>query len=120
MSLSQQQQEFTRLLGQLIAYAYSHGYALTLGEAWRPPETAALYASQGKGIKNSLHIQRLAVDINLFKLVNGQMALCATSEEHRPLGIYWKSLNPNCRWGGDFISHPDGNHYSYTPDGIRA
>jgi hypothetical protein len=57
---------------------------------------------------------RLAVDLNLFK--NGQFL--TDSEAHRPLGDYWKSLHPDCCWGGDF-SKPDGNHYSMQYGGIK-
>lgn len=109
MTLREQQSDFVRLIGKLIEYAYAMGYELTFGEALRTPEQAAIHASSGRGISNSLHIDRLAIDFNLFK--NG--AYLDTSEAHRPLGIYWVSLDARCRWGGDF-TRPDGNHYSMT------
>jgi hypothetical protein len=37
---------------------------------------------------------------------------------YKPLGDYWKTLDPACCWGGDF-SKPDGNHFSYTHNGIK-
>ena len=61
---------------------------------------------------NSVHKQRLAIDLNLFK---GGVYQTST-EAHKPLGEYWKSLHPLCRWGGDF-STPDGNHYSMAHEG---
>lgn len=115
MTLSEKQRLFTRLVAKLIEYAYSNGMELTFGEAWRTPEQAKLNAARGSGISNSLHIERLAVDLNLF--VGG--VYIDSSEGHRRLGEYWKTLHPNCRWGGDFRK-PDGNHYSYSPDGVRA
>lgn len=94
------------MLSELLAHIYATGYECTLGEAYRPPETAALYEKQGKGIKNSLHSQRLAVDLNLFR--NGMFL--SSTEDHRPLGEWWEKQDPLCRWGGHF-SRPDGNHY---------
>lgn len=112
MTLRQKQSLFVRLIADLISYADELGYELTFGEAWRPQETAELYERQGKGIANSLHCDRLAVDFNLFR--NGKY-LVLTSD-HQPLGEYWEKLHPLCRWGGRFN---DGNHYSLT-DGGRA
>jgi hypothetical protein len=114
MTLGQKQRLFTRLVGDLIRFAYDTGFELTFGEAYRTPEQAALNAKSGKGIANSLHGMRLAVDLNLFK--HGQFL--TDSEAHRPLGDYWKSLHPDCCWGGDF-SKPDGNHYSMQYGGIK-
>lgn len=112
MSLGAKQRRFTRCIGQLIAYAYEQGYELTFGDAYRSPEQAAANAKAGTGIANSVHTQRLAVDFNLF--LNG--AWQQTTEAHKPLGEYWKGLDPDARWGGDF-SRPDGNHYSFTHEG---
>ena len=91
----------------LIEYAYNNGYELTFGEAWRTPEQARLNAVRGTGTASSLHIDRLAIDLNLFR--NGKWL--TNSEDHRPLGEYWESLAPDCKWGGRF---GDGNHYSIT------
>ncbi|OQA61624.1 MAG: hypothetical protein BWY41_00051 [Candidatus Atribacteria bacterium ADurb.Bin276] len=112
MSLSEKQKLFTCLVAKLIEFAYTQGYALTFGEAWRPPEMAAIYAKQGKGVKNSLHTKRLAVDLNLFK---GEVYL-TKSEDYRLLGEYWESLDPLCRWGGRF---KDGNHFSMEHEGVK-
>jgi len=109
-TLGQKQRRFTRLVGLLIEYAYAHGFELSFGEAWRTPEQAALNAKAGKGIANSLHIDRLAVDFNLFR--NGKWL--NSSEDHKPLGEYWESLAPDCVWGGRF---GDGNHYSIRHNG---
>ena len=66
MTLGEQQRLFAELTGRFITAVYQRGYHLSFGEAWRPPETAALYAQQGRGIANSLHGLRLAIDWNLF------------------------------------------------------
>jgi hypothetical protein len=114
LSLGAKQKLFARLLVQLFTIAFDLGYEITLGEAWRPPVTAAYYAGTGQGIKNSNHTLRLAVDINLFK--NG-VYLTAT-EDYKFLGDHWKVLNSLCRWGGDFKGRPDGNHFSLENNGV--
>jgi hypothetical protein len=113
VTLGEKQRRFTELVGRLIQWAYENGYELTFGEAYRTPEQAARNAQTGAGISNSLHTKRLAVDLNLF--VDG--AWQQTSEAHKPLGEYWKSLDPEARWGGDF-KKPDGNHYSLSHEGV--
>lgn len=105
MSLSEQQRLFVKLIGTLIDHAYANGYELTWGEAWRTPEQAALNARRGVGILHSLHTIRLAVDLNLF--ITGVYQVDGAA--HEPLGQFWETLHPLCRWGGHF---GDGNHYS--------
>ena len=112
MTLSEKQQLFTQLIGQLIFYAGEHGMRLTFGEAYRTPEQAALNAQKGSGIRNSLHTRRLAVDFNLF--IDGVYQ--TSSEAYLPLGEYWESLGG--AWGGRF-SRPDGNHFSLEHEGVR-
>jgi hypothetical protein len=112
MTLRQKQSLFVQLVALLIQHAYDNGYELTFGECYRPPETAAIMAKQGKGISNSLHTQKLAIDLNLFK----DGVFLSSSASHKPLGDYWKTLNPLCRWGGDFN---DGNHYSIEHNGVK-
>jgi hypothetical protein len=90
------------------------GYEYTLGEAWRTQAQAQANAASGAGIANSLHIERLAIDINLFK----DGLFLQESEAHRPFGAFWKSLGPDYFWGGDF-SKPDGNHYSIGHGGRK-
>lgn len=113
MTLGEKQRRFVELVGRLIEWAYANGYELTFGDAYRSPQQASANAVAGTGISNSLHTKRLAVDFNLF--VDG--VYLTTSEAHRPLGEYWKTLDPLCRWGGDF-HRPDGNHYSITHEGV--
>lgn len=115
MTLSEKQRLFTKCVGQLIDWAYAHGYELTLGDAFRSPQQAAANAAAGSGIANSLHTQRLAIDLNLF--INGVYQ--SDSAAYKPLGDFWKSLDPGCCWGGDFVTRADGNHFSITYNGIK-
>ena len=112
MTLREQQSLFIKLLPRLIDYAYAMGYELTGGELQRSKAQAEANAASGAGISNSLHLIRLAIDLNLFK--DGQFL--AETEAHRLLGQFWKTLHPDCRWGGDFTK-PDGNHYSLRWEG---
>lgn len=115
MTLGEKQRLFCKLVGQLIAWAYANGYELTFGEALRMQAQANANSSSGAGISNSLHLMRLAIDVNLFT----QGVYQTASEAYKPLGVYWKSLHPLCRWGGDFVSRPDGNHFSLEHEGVR-
>ncbi|EJP6015793.1 M15 family metallopeptidase, partial [Escherichia coli] len=106
------QQLFAVMIADLIHWAQEHGYRLTFGEAYRTPEQAALNAKSGKGIRNSLHTLRLAVDFNLF--INGKYQ--ADTDAYRPLGEYWESIGGT--WGGRF-SRADGNHFSLEHNGVK-
>lgn len=113
-TLRQKQSRFVRDVGKLIAHAYAHGFEMTFAEAYRTPEQAALNATTGSGIANSLHTVRLAIDLNLFK----DGAYLGNSADHAPLGAFWKGLGTDYCWGGDF-SKPDGNHYSIAHEGRK-
>ena len=115
MTLGEKQRRFVRLVGKLIQWAYENGYELTLGDAYRTPAQAAANAAAGTGIAKSLHTQRLAVDFNLFR----EGVFLTASEDHRPLGEFWKSLAHDTRWGGDFRPRPDGNDYSLEFEGRK-
>lgn len=108
---------FARLIPDLIIHAFQNGFQVTLGECYRPPETAKLYAEKGIGISNSLHRRRLAIDLNLFK--DGKWL--TDYDSYKVLGDYWKSLSGlgyQCVWGGDFKSR-DLVHFSIEHLGIK-
>ena len=102
-TLSQKQRRFTRMVGMLIDWAYMLGYELTFGDAYRDPRCPY-------GSEVSLHKERLAVDLNLFK--DGKYL--SETEDHRKLGEYWESIGGS--WGGRFS---DGNHYSLAHGGRK-
>lgn len=115
MTLRQKQSKFVELVARLINFAIGEGYELTFGEAYRSIEEAARLAGLKKGIKNSLHIQRLAIDLNLFK--DGRYL--SSTESHKTLGEWWESQSTSkyeCVWGGRF---GDGNHYSIAHEGRK-
>jgi hypothetical protein len=113
MKLSEIQQLFARDVATLFKYMEEKGFKYTFAEAYRTPEQAELYAKQGKGIKDSLHCKRLAIDINLFDS-DGKFLEDAAS--HKQFGEFWESLSPMNRWGGKVHDKngnpfPDANHY---------
>lgn len=105
MSLGTLQRQFTACIGHLISFAYSRGYELTFGDAYRDHRVPY-------GHPRSCHRSRLAVDFNLFE--NGKYL--QTTEDHKELGEYWEGLHPLARWGGRF---KDGNHYSFEYNGVK-
>jgi hypothetical protein len=112
VTLRQKQSLFAKHVARLILRAYALGYEVTLGEALRTQAQAAANAASGAGIANSLHCEKLAIDLNLFR--DGKY-LSAT-ESHRELGEWWEQQHELARWGGRF-RRPDGNHYSFAHAG---
>lgn len=111
MTLREKQSLFARLVASLIQEANRLGYDCTFGEAYRSPEEALRLASiTGKrAIKRSLHCDRLAIDLLLFK----DGIYLTKTEDYTPLGRWWQQAHSLCRWGGEFS---DGNHFSLTHD----
>lgn len=98
---------FTKLVPRLIDKAFSMGYTVTLGDAYRDPRLHGEYGVKaGYGASRSFHKLRQAIDLNLYK--DGKYL--EGTEAHKALGEWWESLDPMCTWGGRFN---DGNHYSY-------
>lgn len=108
MTLHDAQALHVKLVAKLIAFTYSAGFTLSWGEAYRTPQQAEWDAEHHTGIADSVHCDRLAVDLMLFK--DGVYLSDAAS--YKFMGDYWKSLDPTCRWGGDFKPLIDGDHFS--------
>jgi hypothetical protein len=120
-SLGDKQRRFARLVSEWIAWVYSQGLAVTFGEAFRTPEQARWNQANGKGISNSLHTQRLAIDVNLFRRNgNGQWEWLSdgSAPEWLHVGAHWESMGDGHAWGGRF-SKPDANHNSITHNGVK-
>ena len=100
MSMGTEQKRLVKLVGMLILWAYDHGYEMTFGDAW---------AKEGH-MKNSLHYDRLAIDLNLFK----DGVYLTSTDDYAPLGEYFESIGGT--WGGRF---QDGNHFSVAFGGRK-
>lgn len=111
MTLGQKQRKFTLMVAQLIQWAYKEGYELTLGDAYRDPRVhGEVGVKRGYSSSNSLHKDRLAIDLNLFK----NQDYLKNTEDYLPLGEYWESIGG--AWGGRF---DDGNHFSLEHNGRK-
>jgi hypothetical protein len=65
-------------------------------------------------MKRSLHYEGLAKDLLIYDRDGKYMK---KSEDYAFAGSYWKSLDPENCWGGDFPG--DGNHFSITYQGRK-
>ncbi len=99
LTTGDKQRKFTKMVAQLILWAYDREYQLTFGDAW---------AKTGH-MANSLHYIRLAIDLNLFK--DGVWLTDAAS--FAPLHDYWESI------GGSLRIEKDSNHFSLEHEGRR-
>jgi hypothetical protein len=110
MRLSEKQQIFSVGVARLILWLHSMGYATTFGEAYRTPRQQKWYFDEGhsKTLK-SKHLNRLAIDLMLFR---GGVYL-RDSDDYKPAGEYWESMNPSFKWGGNFENFKDGNHFEH-------
>lgn len=132
------QRRFTLSLAKLIVHIYDSGFEASVAESYRSDEqaelnaltdagrirvalltkgefpslAAAIKASTSHGIKASVHRNRLAQDLNLFK--NG--VFLTSSIDYKQFGDWWKALNPEARWGGDW---GDSDHFSFEFNGVK-
>jgi len=125
MILSEQQQLFARDVGKLLVFMYTQtNYRCTFGDAYRSQQQAEWNAQHGLGIQDSLHCQRLAIDLNLFDCGNkldGNCTLVSAYNAYEQFGKYWESLDPQNRWGGYFVSKYGGHivdqdHFERKPE----
>lgn len=114
MTLGEKQELFAVLLGRLLLEVDRRGYASRVGEVYRPPETARIYAERGTGIVNSLHTLKLAVD--LFLSVDGRVIW--DGPPYALLGEWWNAQHELASWGGHFARR-DVYHFSVSHRGIR-
>jgi len=101
---------FAKNVCLLIQFIMAQGYFVTLGEAWRPQITAHYYSSHHMGIKNSLHCNRMAIDLNIYDHKGNYLK---DGDIYRKAGQYWESLDNRNRWGGNFIGtvYKDTDHW---------
>lgn len=116
MKLTEQQQYFTRMLTRLLNFAFDKDWGITLGEAWRSEETQKLYFEKKiSKVKYGHHQKRLAIDLHIF--IND--VYNDDPENYKILANYWKNLDPDNIWGGDWSGEffgvsGDYHHFQYT------
>ncbi len=111
-TLNQKQVDFTRCVGHFVVWCFRNNYDVIGAELYRTKEQAELYAASGRGIINSAHRLKLAID--LFRVVRGVVSW--DLERYEPLGEQWKKMHPDARWGGDFKNR-DCVHFSFEHQG---
>jgi len=112
ISLSQKQRSFTRMLADLIQFAYEQGYELTVGDAYRDPRLHGEYGKKkGYGSSKSVHKLRLAMDLNLW--VDGEYIQTSDHPAWDELHSYWALIG-----GADRVPN-DANHFSLEHWGCR-
>lgn len=113
MSMNAKQAEFTVTMARFLVWCFDSGYPVIGAEWYRPPETAALYAEQGRGIVNSNHTRKLAFDV--FRVVDGRVTW--DREAYRPLAEKWVSMHPLAR-AGYYMQRRDDVHFSFEHRGV--
>lgn len=116
MSLEQMRLAFTANVTKFLTWCEVNNYSIAIDQVKRTQAEADLNAASGAGISNSLHLLGLAIDLLLYDK-NGNYLTDKAS--YQPLGDYWKTLDPLNRWGGDFTTHIDSDHFSMTYNGIE-
>ena len=108
-----QQAEFMRDLARLIDWIHTRGMVVTGGELSRTREQQELYFRSGKSkTMNSQHMKRLAIDLNIFRVVEGGVPrLTYEKAELQEVGDYWESLSKRNRWGGNWKTFCDTAHF---------
>lgn len=103
-----QQQDFMLDVAYLIRYCSINSIGVTGGELYRSKEQQKIHFKRGLStVKRSHHQDRKAIDLNFF--FNGKLSYKKKDIQH--IADYWKSMNPNNYWGGDFKTLHDPVHF---------
>jgi hypothetical protein len=112
MSAVAEQAKFLQDAAKLIQKAAELGFAVTGGELYRTPEQQQIHVKAGRSkTMASNHLRRCAIDLNFF--LDGKLTYDV--ELLRPLGEYWRSLDPKNDWGGFWRSFKDVPHFERRP-----
>jgi len=107
MNLKQQRWIFTENVIKLISYINSiENYNCAISYVVRSEQEQQRLYNINVGSKISQHTKGLAIDILIYN--NG--VYLTDTKYYEKAGIYWKNLDNNNIWGGDF-KHQDGNHF---------
>lgn len=116
MSLSDAQRRFTALLPILLQYGNARpGYAVRLDMAARSmEEQQRLMEAGATKTLDSGHTRRLAADLIVDRWDGRTFVTSWEPVDYKPLGAFWKSLDPRCMWGGDWDTLRDYGHFEYA------
>jgi hypothetical protein len=113
----QKQARFSFLKAQLVIFAHAQGYCFVEYEGCIMPDRktrAGRKVIDGVHMRGSLHYDRMASDFVLYDSLSGKPVYNGNDERWLRLGEFWESLDPRCRWGGNFN---DANHFSLSHGG---
>jgi hypothetical protein len=109
MTLREKRLVFTRHLGKLLAWLETGGYHHAVDETKRSwCRQIQLLATGASKTRHSKHLDGLAVDILLY---DSQGNYLTEWHHYRAAGAFWKSLDPENVWGGDWGW--DADHFQY-------
>lgn len=112
MGLVAKQSEFLLDMCKLIEKAHTLGFEVTGGELYRTKAQQQLYFMRGQSrTMNSMHLRRLAIDLNFFKQDDGELELTYDKDDMQEAGDFWESLHPDNRWGGNWTTFLDTCHF---------
>lgn len=114
MSMINEQHAFLQDIAKLVQKAEELGFIITGGELFRTPDQQAIYLKTGRSTTMaSKHLQRLALDLNIFvKQTDGSATLTYDIPTLKPLGDFWEQLSPGKNsWGGNWKSFKDVPHF---------
>ncbi len=117
MTLRERRVKFTYLLAKLVLWISMHPtWSVALDEAKvfqtrRGKDSTGIYRSFMDLVHRpaSKHYQGLAADLNLY--IDGTY-ITGAHPAWKEIGGFWKALDPECTWGGDFSNVTDLNHFS--------
>lgn len=114
--LRERQFRFMRNLANLIHYILDSGYGVSGGELWRSEETQSAHFKAGRSkTMDSLHLKRLAIDLNVFDdgylLFSDHTRIEKDTEIMKAFGEQWKAYDSGNGWGGEFPSFFDPGHF---------
>ena len=114
MGLVREQDLFMGDLARLVEWVRSRGLVVTGGELWRTKDQQQIYFRVGKSrTMASRHCDRLAVDLNIFKVrpEDGLPVLTYEKADLQEVGDYWESLDEKNSWGGNWAGFLDTSHF---------
>lgn len=115
------QNRFATHVSWLISFLQSNesGLTISLGEVERTKLQQEVYVMEGLSkTQDSMHLKRLAIDINFF---NGDYRLFSDPakryEDFKAVelaGEYWEDLHPQNKWGGRWDDPFDPCHFEHS------
>ena len=110
-ALADKQARFAQMVGALLSFAAARqDIRVRISWAYRDAQANARIG----GHPRSTHVNRLAIDLVLDRLVDGEWIWQTDSAAYGELGRVWELMGG--AWGGRFN---DGGHFSLEHEGVK-